>query len=76
MVYFDNTTLGYNYFWHEEDTLTLTSKKYLWVYPSKQPIKNSIAVMPELNDDDISECIGICSDYIENYEEYINSLRN
>jgi hypothetical protein len=56
-----------NYFWHENDTLTLTSKKYIWSYPCKQPILNSIAVMPELYNDDISKCIGICSDYISKY---------
>jgi hypothetical protein len=59
---------GFNYFWHESDTITLTSKNYMWVYVGKQPIKNSIAVMPELNNDDVSQCIGICSDYIENYK--------
>lgn len=56
-----------NYFWHENDTLTLTSKNYIWSYPGKQPILNSIAVMPELYNDDISKCIGICSDYISKY---------
>ena len=57
-----------HWFWHEEDTLTLTSKGYVWVYPGKQPIKNSIAVMPEINEDDVSLCIGICSDQIEKYK--------
>lgn len=57
-----------NYFWHENDTVTLTSKRYVWAYPGKQPIKNSIAVMPELNDDDVSQCLGICSDVISNYK--------
>jgi hypothetical protein len=56
-----------HYFWHENDTLTLTSKNFIWTYPNKQPIKNSISVLPELNNDDISQCIGICSDYIKNY---------
>lgn len=56
-----------NYFWHENDTVTLTSKNYIWSYPGKQPIQNSIAVMPELYNDDISKCIGICSDYISKY---------
>lgn len=56
-----------NYFWHENDTVTLTSKNYIWAYPGKQPIKNSIAVMPELNNDTTMGCIGICSDYIEKY---------
>jgi hypothetical protein len=58
-----------NYFWHEEDTVTLTSKNYIWAYPGKQPIKSSIAVMPEINNDDITQCIGICSDYIEKYKK-------
>jgi hypothetical protein len=57
-----------HWFWHEEDTLTLTSKGYLWVYPGKQPIKGSIAVMPEMYNDDLNACVGICSDYIINYK--------
>ena len=62
-----STTL--HYFWHEEDTLTLTSKNQIWVYPGKQPILGSIAVMPEINKDNISLCIGICTDYIKNYKK-------
>lgn len=58
-----------NYFWHQEDTLTLTSKKYIWAYPGKQPIENSISVMPEIKNDDISLCVGICSDYILKYRK-------
>jgi hypothetical protein len=54
-----------NYFWHESDTMTLTSQGYWWVYPGKQPMTESIAVMPELYNDDISQCIGICSDYLD-----------
>jgi hypothetical protein len=60
---------GFNYFWHQEDTLTLTSRGHIWVYPGKQPIKGSIAVMPELFNDDVSQCFGICSDYIANYKK-------
>lgn len=67
--YFVNKLKLFNYFWHENDTLTLTSKKYIWAYPGKQPIKNSIAVMPEINNDDISQCLGICSDYIQNWKK-------
>ena len=62
----------FNYFWHEEDTLTLTSQNYVWVYPGKQPISNSIAVLPELNNDDISQCLGVCSDYIKKYKNENN----
>ena len=57
-----------HYFWHEEDTLTLTSENYMWVYPGKQPIVGSIAVMPELENDNVLLCTGICSDYIKRYE--------
>jgi hypothetical protein len=58
-----------NFFWHQEDILTLTSRGYIWAYPGKQPIKNSIAVMPEIYKDDITDCIGVCSDYISNYKK-------
>lgn len=57
-----------NYFWHETDTLTITSKGFLWVYPGKQPIVGGIAVLPELNNDDVSKCFGVCTDYINKYK--------
>ena len=65
--FFSNHPDDYNFFWHENDTLTLTSKKYIWTYPGKQPISNSIAVMPELYNDPVSNCFGICSDFIKKY---------
>lgn len=67
--FFSAQEYAYNYFWHQNDTLTLTSLNYIWASPNKQPISNSIAVMPEINNDDISKCIGICSDYIKNYKK-------
>lgn len=59
----------FHYFWHEEDTLALTSKEFIWVYPGKQPIKNSIAVMPEIHNDDVSSCFGVCTDYSYDYKK-------
>jgi len=67
-------TFPFNYFWHENDTVTLTSLNYMWAFPNKQPIKNSISVMPELYNDDVSSAIGICSDIIKNYN--VDSLKN
>jgi len=64
----DSGIAEFNYFWHQEDDITLTSMNFMWVYPGKQPIRKSIAVMPEIYEDDISECIGVCSDFIENYK--------
>lgn len=56
-----------NFFWHQEDILTITSLGYLWVYPGNQPLYNSIAVLPEIYNDNISKCIGVCSDFILKY---------
>ena len=64
---FGSAIPSFNFFWHETDKITLTSKGAIWAYPGNQPISGSIAVMPELNDDDLSDCLGICSDYILNY---------
>jgi len=58
-----------NYFFHKTDDSTITSKGDLWVYPGKQLVKHSIAVMPEYYKDDISQAIGVCSDYIKNYKK-------
>ena len=58
-----------NYFFHEEDKTTITSKGFLWVYPGYQPVKNSIAVLPEIHNEDISNCIGVCSDFITKYKK-------
>lgn len=66
-VYLNLNLEHLNYFWHERDTVTLTSLGFIWAYVGKQPIKNSIAVMPEINNDDISECVGICSDFPTKY---------
>jgi hypothetical protein len=60
---------GFNYFWHQEDTLTLTSMNVIWAYPGKQPIKGSIAVMPEIYNDDLDSCMGICSDIVKKYKD-------
>ena len=61
--------IEFHYFWHQEDVATLTSQGTIWAYPGKQPIKNSIAVMPEIYGDNIIQCLGICSDYIQKYKK-------
>jgi hypothetical protein len=69
IFYWFNITKKFHFFWHQEDTVTLTSLGSIWAYPGKQPIKHSIAVMPEIYNDKLSSCIGICSDYIQNYKK-------
>lgn len=54
-----------NYFWHDTDYATLTSKGYIW---SIHPIENSILVLPESsNSVQRPSTIGICSDFIVEY---------
>jgi len=59
----------YNYFWHDSDAVTITSRGYIWMSSKIKPLKNSIAVIPELTDYNLKECAGICSDNIEVYNE-------
>ena len=58
----------FNYFWHENDAVTMTSKGIPWAYPGKQPILGSIAVLPEIHNDELSQCYGVCTDYVYNYQ--------
>ena len=65
------TEIDFNYFWHQNDDFTLTSKNYIWTYPGKQFSLNSIIVVPESNTPlenliDILDydCFGVCSDYL------------
>ena len=60
----------FNYFWHEEDSYTLTSKGYIWAFPGKELSPECICVMPEINYSlDIIKDLrnlyisGICTDY-------------
>jgi hypothetical protein len=57
-----------NYFWHETDSYTITSKGWGWAYPGRQVSKWTIQVMPETVDPKLqnisSETGGVCSDWI------------
>lgn len=74
LVVFRELDSNFNYFWHENDTLTLTSLNYIWAFPGKQPIKKSIAVMPEIYNDTLVNCLGICSDKISEYNDKNNNI--
>lgn len=69
LSYFKECGYDLNYFWHQEDDVTITSNGFFWTYPGKQLTTNSVAVMPEIKEfDNISISYGICSDYIERYK--------
>jgi hypothetical protein len=73
LFYFKSVKNSINYFWHQNDDVTITSLGYFWTYPGKQLTENSIAVMPEISEfDNIESCFGICSDLIQKFK-YPNS---
>lgn len=62
-----------DYFFHNIDDYTITSKGYIWIYPGKPEVENGICVLPEWNSDldnmvFDSKLVGICSDYIQKYK--------
>jgi hypothetical protein len=66
---FSNSPIDFNYFWHQEDDYTLTSKNFIWTYPGKEYKSKSVIVMPEWDNMSYDalrnvECYGICSDYV------------
>ena len=69
---------GTNYFWHQEDDITLTSYGYFWTYPGKPLYDCSICVMPEwtntLETCHLQSAYGICSDFVKDIDSRINGL--
>ena len=63
---FTSNTSGYNYFWHQGDDYTLTSKGQIWASSGK-PYKDDTVMVIE-NPEDVKEydCYAICSDYVGN----------
>ena len=51
LSYLKTAFLNCEYFWHESDHYTLTSKNNIWVYPGKKLVPGCIAVMPEIDFD-------------------------
>ncbi len=67
LVYMQNIDKDFNYFWHENDRFTITSKGYLWTYPGNKYSENSVIVNLDKNLILDSNCFGICSDYVTHY---------
>lgn len=63
-----------NYFWHQKDDFTITSKGYIWTYPGNSLTKNSVAVLPEIVNyslADLKLSYAICSDSISYFKKAI-----
>ena len=71
-----NSSIGktlLNFFWHQEDSYTLTSHGYIWTFPSNRLTSKSICVMPEWENKNFKDfnpdCYGICSDFVEEIQK-------
>ena len=54
-----------NYFWHENDEHTLTSKNFIWTYPGKRVCNKSVLVVNDARSYSGQICFGLCSDYLK-----------
>ena len=64
------TALGIHCFYHENDPYTLTSRGWIWAYPGQPGGKYTIAVHPEeLHPADVMKFAGVCSDYVEKFND-------
>jgi hypothetical protein len=65
LEFFSNSIYNYNYFWHENDRFTITSKGFIWTYPGEQTSANSVIVDLSKNaKQNNHKCYAICSDYV------------
>jgi hypothetical protein len=77
LEYFCNKS--FNYFWHETDCYTLTSKGIGWVYIGQYPYSKSVIVLPESISlytfphgiEYIKSSYGICTDEPIYYKELL-----
>ena len=70
ITFFNEIDEDFNYFWHEDDSYTLTSKGFIWAFPGEALSNRCICVMPELQHslNDLksiksANIAGICTDY-------------
>ena len=60
-----------NIFWHTNEDWVLTSKRYIWTYPTKQLYPESVCVMPELGwMGDLTKCHAVCTDFVKEFPEH------
>ena len=67
--FFKTNNNDLNWFWHENDKLTLTNKGYIWCYPGTY-LENGVTV--ELEYKDLPKIMGVCTDYPHLYLSLIH----
>lgn len=68
LFYLTKSGVNLNYFWHDKDEHTLTSKGYIWSFPGAPVSAYSIAVLPERwrypsFESKLNSALGICTDF-------------
>lgn len=59
-----------NFFFHEKDFLTVSSKGWVIAHSETKPTKNTIHMLPEIkgySKESLKDCAGVCSDTISFY---------
>ena len=56
-------------FWHENDQRVLTSRGFVWTYPNKQLIDNSVVVIldKEIDNVYVSRAVAVCGDFVQSW---------
>ena len=67
--FFKNLDSTFNYFWHQKDDFTLTSKGYIWTYPEQKYDKNFVIV--KLDNNKNLDLHGVCTDCYRDVKKFI-----
>jgi hypothetical protein len=79
LIYLNNSKVKYNFFWHQGDSFTITSRGYIWTHSKairsltkkNKILNNTICTLPEIskiNKNKLNIFYGICSDSIIFYK--------
>jgi hypothetical protein len=65
--------LNTNFFYHKDDSFSVTSKGNIWCYPSYHVYLDGVNTLPEINnlpENELKKCFGICTDFVEKYKKF------
>lgn len=65
IVFLIQNKVDLNFFWHDTDLVTLTSKKFMWSKQNNSLIENSIVIIPDFYKINYYNYVGVCSDQIK-----------
>mgnify|MGYP001173494449 FL=1 len=62
----------YHWFWHQEDSVTLTSKGYAWCFPEKEITGG---IMVDKGQKTSKNIIGVCTDHAQTWKQELKGKR-